>query len=285
MDDARTLGPRMEADLDPNEVAAYVAGRLTSEERASFEARAAADPEAQLLLRTLRRDAAPRRAVAWAWAGAAAAVLLVVGGTAWIVARRPLAPTEVAGVPERLVAAAADLARADPTSFDAFAPYRSDELVPAKSVTRGGVRWLAPRGTVLAAPTELRWSHPPRGGPVDVSIEGPDLAWSQAFAEERAPAPPLPPGRYVVTIRALASLAGNETRAGFVVAGADLRAEVERAATTIRRHAPPDLADLLLAHWALRRDLREEARAAAARAAEHGEAVRDAAQALLRFTD
>jgi hypothetical protein len=266
----------MEADLDPNEVAAYVAGRLTPRERASFEARAAADPEAQLLLRALREDAAPRRARLWSLA--AAVVLVAVGGSLWLARER----RGEESVHDRLVAAAADLARAEPVSFASFEPFRAEELAATESAMRGGARWVAPRGTVLTPPTELRWRNAPGSEEVAVSIEGPDVAWKQALRGERAPAPALVPGRYVVTLRPVGSLAAQESRAAFVVADGALRTEHERGVTAIRSRAPADLADLLIAHWALRRGLREEAREAATRARERSAPVREAADALLR---
>ena len=287
--------------LDPNLVAAYVDGSLHGEELASVRARLAADPEAMLLVRALQEEEAgthadPRAPVSadapvpgrpgapvgrgGAWRPAAAAlVLFAVGAAAFLLTGRG---PSAAPLPERLAEVAHRLRVEEPALFADFLPLSADDLERQASVSRGGVVWLGPRGVVLAAPDVFRWRNPRGATRAEVRLAGPALDWRREVAGERIAAPPLAPGRYVVTLRALDSLAAQSTRRTFVVADAEAAERYRQAVARIRERAPADIADVLVAHYALRARLVEEARAVVEGSTSTDVAVRQAMDELAR---
>jgi hypothetical protein len=190
-----------------------------------------------------------------------------------------------AGTLEARLAAEGERLRAtDPETFGALAPLRPEELDTAGPVPRGGgvVTW--PVGVLLERPTELRWRAPAGTTRVRVSVHGEGVDWSADAEGARCGAPPLPPGRYTVRIRALDALAGQDVRGAFVVASEAEAERHRRVLHRIRAEAPSDLADLLVAHHAIRSGLYEEARRAALAGRARGEA-RAMADALLRHVE
>lgn len=265
-------------ELDPNLVAAYVDGGLSAAERLAMERRLAADPEAQLLARTLRERPGSRKVL---WATMAAAAVVVAGVLLW----RTNEDAGVAPLDQRLTAVVAKLRAAQPDTFAEFAVLSDDELTEP-GARRGGGAWHAPRGLVLEAPKTFSWTAPEGAARVHIQVRGGTTNWSQDVesADGTVAAPKLAPGRYTVTLRALDTLAGQSTRAHFVVAEPDERAEVLRAITTIRDVCGDDLEDLVLTHFALRQGLYDIARDAGAKAQARGGAVQAAASRLLAHT-
>jgi hypothetical protein len=279
--------------LDPNLVAAYVADALSPEECAALEPRLRADPEARLLIEVLREEHAESAQGAqgveapavprghW-WLPAAAAVVLFAVGLA---ALRWRTPVPHADLPTRIAAAAADLRAHAPVIFGDFTPFDGDVGLPAAGATRGGVVWLGPRGVVLRAPDELRWRLPRDASRVEVTLVSPSFRWSAEVEGEHSPAPALPPGRYVVTIRALDSLAAQSTTRTFEIVDAAGVVRHQRALSLIRERAPADIADVLVAHYALRARLLDLARETLAASQSEDPAVQSALAELQRWVD
>ena len=265
-------------EIDPNLIAAYVDGGLSPAERLSLERRMAADPEAQLLLRTMRERRNP--AAVWLPIAAMAAAVLV-GFLMW--SKRGDEPALT--LEERLGSVVASL-RTDATEpFGEFALLSDDELTSGPSTRRGAVAWLHPRGLLLEAPSELRWTNPEDGAEMRVSLRGPGMKWTRDVEGSSVDVPALTPGRYVATLQSLDSLAGQKLRRTFVVADETERAELERAIALIRSKADDDIQDLVIAHFALRTRLYDVARAAATRATQGVGDVKSAAQRLVEHIE
>jgi hypothetical protein len=265
------------ASLDANAVAAAVAGPAHRPDPDAL----ACDPEAVLLQRTCVEEGMRRRRRLATLAAAAAVAVLGFG--AWFL--RPAARGPAAGTASTLAAAATHLQRVDPASFAGFVPLTAEELTATSGARRGGAAWLSPRGVLLDAPTTLRWRPAEGAGRTDISIEGAGTAWRTSVEGDSHPAPVLLPGRYVVTLRAVDALAGQTTRASFVIATPQEREVFERAVQSLRAHTAQDLRDLLEAHYALATGHREAAAAAAHRAAQGVAAVRAQAEVLLEHLD
>jgi len=196
--------------LDPNLVAAYVDGALEEPELSEVRARVAQDPEALLLVRALSETGAPvahsRPAMVLTAAAVVAALLLVALGASWFGRDEQV---DAAGLDTRLTVAASNLGERRPDLFEGFTPFESDELSPRSTPARGGAVWIAPRGLLLTHPSELRWKNPPGATRVELVLAGPDIDWRRELDEERLPVADLGPGRYVITLRGLDTLAGQ----------------------------------------------------------------------------
>ncbi len=245
-----------EGQLDPNLVAAYVDGALSQDEHDHVGRRLAADPEAMLIVRDLR-GARRRQRMTWTLVAAAAVVLVAlairlgVGGEAG-----PGLDFDA-----RLTLASAGLKTAEPERFAEFAILTDEELAVTSSIPRGGTTtWLGPVGLLLDAPTAFQWRLPEGAHAVRLTVAGEGTRWEEVVESDRVGAPPLPPGRYVVTLRPLGALAGQPLRRTFEVASPDVRAHHREATSSILANAPPDLAGILVAHYALRNHLYAEAR-------------------------
>jgi hypothetical protein len=292
--------------LDPNVIAAYVGGTLSEEEKGEAERRLAADPEAALLVRALREDlvdvhgedamahgppapastseaaARPERVVGGWWASAAAAIALFAVG---LVAFQ-LGPTpRRVDLQTRLTRATRELGQVAPEHFASFTPLEGSELQSLRGAARGGVIWLGPRGVVLEAPREFRWRNPEDGERAEVRLVGPTINWKREVRGNHVAAPELGPGRYVITIRSLDSLAAQSTRRTFEIADAESIARHARAMALIREHAPRDIADVLLAHYAIRSRLLDHARKTIAQSSSRDPAVHQAMEGLARYVE
>lgn len=269
-----------DTELDPNLIAAYVDGGLSPAERLAMERRLAADPEAQLLARTLRERSSSRGLIL---VTLAAAAVLVVGVVLW---RTQDPAPGAASLDSRLATVVAKLRTAEPTAFGEFATLSDDELTQP-GMRRGGGVWHAPRGMLLEAPKTFAWTGPEGATRVRLTLRGGSTNWSQDVDSPAGTldAPTLAPGRYVVTMRALDALAGQPTRASFVVADSEERADVHRAVTAIRDVCCDDLEDLVVTHYALRNGLFDLAHAAGTKALQRGGAVEASAARLLVHRD
>jgi hypothetical protein len=197
-----------------------------------------------------------------------AAAVLVAAVGAWLLARRGPATFE-----ERLTAAAGDLAEAAPALLGELVLPLGDARAAAAEV-RGGGRWVAPAGTLLEPPQEMRWTRPLGATRVRVRVQGEGFSWEREVEGESVAMPPLAPGRYVLGLQGVDSLARQEARRVIRVADAAEAQRHARALDEIRARAPADLADALVARYALRHRLLapaaeaiERLRAAGARAA------------------
>ncbi|MFO0931325.1 MAG: hypothetical protein U1E39_01300 [Planctomycetota bacterium] len=257
---------------DPNLVAAYLDGALPEAERRALERRLRVDPEAMLLVRALRADRR-RVKVRRVFLAVAAVVVAAVGLTTLFTRRDD--PSAAAG--ERLVAAAGRLRAEAPDLFEGFTPLSADELRGGNDARRGGGRVTWPVGVLLDAPTEVRFEAPTGATRVRLAIDGPAGRSVVEGGNGRVEVPPLPPGSYVVRMRALDALGAQEVRAAFVVLASDAARRHLDAFARIDATGG-DLAPLLRAHYAVRQALYREARAAA-QAASSG--APDDARALL----
>ena len=271
-----------EEPIDPNTLAAYVAGTLPSEEHDELAARISRDPEAMMLVRAMEEDARSVNTRRWSVAALAASVLLAVGLWWGSPADDTLDDVDV---DSRLLAAAERLGEREPELFGGFEPLTADALESEPAVTRGGATWLAPSGTLLQAPTTLRWKNAPDSTLVRVTLEGAAANWSEEVEGESVAAPPLAPGRYVVRLMPLDALGAQTTRAVFEIASADTRERLARADAALRAEVDDALADLLVAQHAVWAGYFGHARKAAELAAKREGAVAKHAARLLQHLD
>jgi hypothetical protein len=260
--DERLVGELVAASraaLDPNAVAVARGGASHLLEGVAL----GQDPEAALLLRMLGRRETRRRRTLQAALALAACVLAGF----LLLARSGPAPT--ASASQRFRAAVARLKGEDPL-FENLSPVTRDELAGASGVSRGGVTWVGPRGTVLEAPKTLRWRCLEGARRTHVTLRGPGVLFARDVEGASVGIPELGPGRYVVTLRPLGGFARQSSRHSFLVAGREERATYERARSILRAHAPSDLVDLIEAHYAFGRGYLEAAARAAARARSAG---------------
>jgi hypothetical protein len=288
---SRFGGGGPEACPDANRLAGLARGALDADERdavlrhlgACEECRGAVAALAEAGVHPAAVDAVPAsggagdargRVLRFPWgraglalAGAAAiaaAVLLVIGP-------RPTAPSST---DDRLAAAAAELARVEP-SLAGFRPLDAAERDAVESaVARGGLVVLAPAGRTGSSRPALRWRPVPGASSYDVVVTGEDGrdAWKGTSSGPSATVAgaELPPGAYVATVKSRGPVASETGRRSFEVVGGAERARHEAARAAIASRAPADLKDLLHAHLALRdgwwSEAEEAARAAAAAA-------------------
>jgi hypothetical protein len=242
------------------DVAAYVDGRLDSEQRARLEERMDSDPvlrqeveDLQALQAQMARFRGARvRPLPFA-ALAAAAAIAAVAVILW--RRPPLDPTPVASPSPVVVATSTDgdLSHLDPGMRDAVAAARRGTLPAPRGLEslRSGPATLmgpetaavfgpqSPLGTRVSAdaPT-LRWTAYPGATAYEVAVFDQDLrkqiASGPVAATEWTPAKPLARGRrYLWQVTALAggrrvtAPAPPAPEARFEVVGADVLAEVE----------------------------------------------------------
>ena len=268
--------------IDPNLMAAYVAGTLPPEQEEELAARIARDPEAMMLARAMQEDARSTRTRRMGFAALAASVLIAVG--LWWGGQGDDAGEDM-DVDTRLLAAAERLVERQPALFEDFAPLGDDELQRGDHVTRGGLTWIAPRGVLLEPPTEWRWSGAPAGDSVGLQITGPDCEYSKILEGDRAEAEHCGAGRYVVSLTAQNGLGGQSTRAVFEIADKERAANRARAEALIRAELDGPMADLLVAHHAIRGGFLVYARSLVDKAAAGDGAVAEAAAKLRAHLD
>ncbi|MBK8974352.1 MAG: hypothetical protein IPM29_00340 [Planctomycetes bacterium] len=268
---------------DENALAAFAEGRGAAAARESIERHVADCPDCQEVVacvapsatvRTLPRRARKARAVL-----AAAALVLVALGAHWLLrSPAPLAERlEVAA--RRLAAAEPDLFAGLPLSDDRLRPPRADEL-------RGRTEVAQPGGVLLETPPAFRWAARPVSSAWRCALfdgsgrevwrtetSAPELRWPSDAA-------PLAPGRYVFEAVADAVAGAVEVRGAFRIADGALRDQLLAARRALAAVGTPER-DLLLAQWALVRDLRDVA-VEAARAAWSDPTARDLARPTLR---
>lgn len=238
------------APLDPNQIAAYVDGSLSEREMRSTERRLLADPEAALLVGSLRASARANTASRWRLVMAVAAVVCLGIGLGIAKSRESIGPRP-STLSARLTDATERLRVRAPALFGDFTLPAADSLRESAPVIRGGVTWRAPRGLILDAPTHLKWTNPDGASRVRVALSGRDVRWSREVDGEMTRAPALPAGTYRVRIRALDGLAGQETRRTFTIVDPEAKARHAQAVRLIRESAAGDEAELLVAYYAL----------------------------------
>ena len=243
-----------------DDLAAYVEGRLDSEQRALLEERMADHPvlrqevEDLRALRAQMARARPEQGRRWPFAAlAAAAAIAAVAVILW--RRPPLEPPRVASRSPVVVATRkdGDLSHLDPAMRDAVdaarrgtlpAPRGLDSVVAASGTLMGPETVAAfgprsPLGTRVSTdrPT-FRWAAHPQARSYEVAVFDQDLrkqlASGPVAATEWTPANPLARGRaYLWQVTALVggrrvtAPAPPAPEARFAVAGADVLAAVE----------------------------------------------------------
>ncbi len=278
----RLLPRLLEVDAqppDPNLVAAYVAGTLDAETRRRVARSIEVDPESMFLVRALRADRR-RTNVRRALFSIAAVALAAVGLGIAMRGRE----SRLDSVDDRLVAAVASLRERAPDLFGTFALLSAESSPLGPAVVRGGGAITWPVGVMLAQPSEVRWRAAAGATRVHVTVLGTGFEWSVDADGDRHALPRLAPGRYVVSLRALDALAGQESRGTFVVASELESARHRRAYEAIAANASPELRALLEAHYAARQGLYAEAKRAATEAAARAE-VRREARVLLAYVE
>lgn len=268
--------------IDPNALAAYVAGTLPADEHDDLAARIARDPEAMMLVRAMQEDARAVTTRRWSVAALAASVLVAVG--LWWGGSHEESFDDV-DVDVQMLAAAERLVEREPELFGGFFPLGADALKTEERLTRGGAVWHAPTGKLLGAPELLRWVNAADSSLVRVTLAGPATQWSHEVEGTTVAAPALAPGRYVVSLTPLDALGAQTTRAVFEIAGPDARERLVRADEALRAEGGEPLADLLVAQHALWRGYYVHARQAAELAAKQGGRVAEAAARLLTHLD
>lgn len=229
----------------------------------------------------------------WVPFAVAAAILIAIGVR--IAGRETHVPTSG---DSRLVAAARDLSRAHPDLLAGFAPVSASEREAVlDDRPRAGISIVEPVGLLLDVPSKVSWTAPPDDTEVRlvvVDAQGETLG----SVSSRGKSVEMPGrarmeagGRYVLEVTGDGALGSSTLRRSFAVATNDARATWGKAAAAIRAEAPPELAEVLVAHAAARRGLLVEAfRVAEARAAANPDdaeasAIREYARKRLRSGD
>lgn len=289
-------GPCPPAD----QLGGFAEGRLVPGEREALErhlAECAACREVVVALSeeagpaTVRAPAAiPRRGPRWASVAAAAAVLaLALVGLRFLT--RPDDPGTARDTESALAAEAEGLVRADPGLFAGFAPLGRAERLEVRPVERSGSEFalLAPVGKVLAPPEELVWTRAPGAERYEIVIRDAQGRKPWTIPGAAAPAaggdvvrvpvaldpPPAAGESHLWKVSATGDTGDVQATATFSVAAPDEKDRLARAAVAIDTAAPPELAGLLKAHFALRSGFLAEAErhARAVVAARPGDAV------------
>lgn len=263
---------------DRNLLAALASGTLLDAERAPLEAHAAvcaacADAVAVAALAAsldepVRAAAPPPRSgrvrsfAAMATVAAAAAVLAVVA-FAWNASREPpRRDTETA-----LVAAAGELSARRADLFAGFEPLGPDErAAPVDDPVRGTPVGAWPRGHVRSQRPEFRWDSRPGAQSWDLRLcagDGTEI-WRRTcaappFSYPSDAAPLTPGGRYLFVAEARGALGTVEARSAFGVLDDAAARAFDDGVAEIRRVFPDALGPLLASHFALRRQLVDEA--------------------------
>ena len=265
--------PGADPCLDSNLLAGLAAGRLLPAEREAVEAHlAVCDACRGLALRMAPerpsatnwpKDARPGSRLRVWWLAAAA---ILVGGIVWAWGETPPADVQLVAQAERLRQQEPDLL-ADLVPLD-----HGERLRPREGAVRGGpLRLIWPAGTILETRPQPRWESPERSGSVVVSMRAADgsvgfreTVDGQTLAFPESAASLAPGTSYEWSITDRRRLASSEL--AFRVADEAQHDRVVAALRTIRASAPPEFAELLCAHFALRHHVLAEAEAAARRA-------------------
>lgn len=270
--------------LDANLLAGLAEGRLLPAERETAEAHlAVCDACRGLALRMVQaRPPANRSSLrTWSWqtAGWLAAAAILVASVVWAWRDLPTVDAQLVAQAERLRQDASDL-------LDDFAPLdRGERLRPGAGAVRSGpLRPISPAATILESRPSLRWESPQGSGRVSVSMRSADgsvvfdeAVDGQTLAYPESAASLVSGTSYEWSITDLRGLSSSER--AFRVADEAERDRFMAGLRTIRARATPELAELLCAHFALRRNVLAEAEAAARRAL-----ARDAQDRVARET-
>lgn len=175
----------------------------------------------------------------------------------------PAAPRDVDA---EVAAAAQRLAAAHPDLFAGFTLLSGPELSATSDRKPDGIAVNAPRETVLATRPRFRWKRTGQAKVYALTLRGGD--GKDLFTQRvEALASDLPSdrpdlargGSYTWSVKARRGSGPVDGALAFRVASADEAARFEAQARAVRADVPADLADLLLAHVALRAGLLEEA--------------------------
>src|SRR5262245_5337813 len=269
-------------------------GRLLANEREGLEAHLDRCGRCRGIAEVLSRKAASpagRKAFGLPARFAAAAVLAALAAFAFgpdlLSAIRGKETQAPAGTQERLLSAAADLARARPDLFRGFVPLSRDErLARGPQLRAGDLALLSPSGRILETRPAFRWEAASgREDEIVLRTARGETLWRGTARPPRLEYPPeapdLRPGvRYVWEV----ARAGRRT---FATASAEERAAFEAGVKEIETRGPASLRPLLVAHLALRGEFFAEAERAARAflAAEPADAVgRETLAHVLRRT-
>jgi len=256
---------------DLNLLAGSAEERLEGAERASVATHLASCADCRDAVAAVRASLAPEpagrpsRRTVLRWIPAAAVALIAAG-----VALRfsggldsPSASTDA-----RLRESAGVLGRAHPALFAGFRPLGIDELGREPSVLRSGAAFAAyPQERILERRPDLRWVSEAGDSPWRVRLlrqtDGARLMDSETTETRFAlpdSASDLEPGvAYVWEAISDAATGRLEVRAAFSVATPDERRSLEEGFRIVDREFPADLAGLVKAHWAIRREFLGEA--------------------------
>jgi hypothetical protein len=272
--------------LGDDDLLAWTERRLPEARAEVVEAHLAACADCRALTDTLGADLAALGASAGgggrlllSWLPLAAAAAILVGVAAYLLVEHGSAPG-APDVDQRLVATAADLAKSDPALFGGFRPLTAEERrAGALAAERGDGRVLAPAGTSDETRPQFRWAFAGFVDAVTVTVlaaDGRTLLKREAAAGTSAldwpsDVPALAAGAtYVVKLFARSVDASVGAARTFRVASAEEARRHADAVARIRARAPAHLADLLVAHLALRAERLLEAQRAAEAAVKAG---------------
>jgi hypothetical protein len=209
----------------------------------------------------------------------------------WLASPERSAPLSV---DERLRITALELARIEPALFGGFELLGCEERRTNPGATlRGDCTILTPSGTILEGRPSFRWwsTLPAERWRVSLHTAAGAPLWSARAVETELAFPreaaDLTAGGFLVEIRGEGGPRELLARRVFEVAEDEDRDLWKRAQVAIDTHAGEPLGALLKAHWALRRDLFDEAERWARFAATGGErvALETLYQVLLRKRD
>ncbi len=254
---------------DDNLVAAWAERRLEGERLARVEEHLSRCDACRAAGGELRGEfAIPSLSTARASRGVrlravAAAALLALGAGALYVARRP-GPS--ASDEARLVEVAQRLSREHPELYaDLKLVDAAERAATSTDVTRAGLAVLEPAGTIFPGSPRMACTEVAGATSYEFTLYDArgKMIWRRpsgaATTLAAADRPELDDGTYIVDVAATGALGKASASRTFRVASAAARTGWGQAVETVRR-AEPDLADLVLAHLAVRRDYLLEAR-------------------------
>jgi hypothetical protein len=203
-------------------------------------------------------------------------LLALVAGLAvgawWVFGRSGSGGTGGASAPparleDVLTKAAGDVVIRHPDLFPGFTPLDAETLKAARpDAAGGGIAAIGPREVVLSTRPTFRWHASGRAQVHTLALKGADgkEAWSKRIDGVGTPfpadAPELARGSsWTWSVKARRQTGPVEGTLSFRVAGEEEAKRFEAQAKAVREIAPASVADLLLAHVALRAGLLEEA--------------------------
>ncbi|HLQ37500.1 MAG TPA: zf-HC2 domain-containing protein [Planctomycetota bacterium] len=266
--DAAARGNYSAACPDPNQLAGFVEGRLSAQERSTVEAHlGTCDRCAEVVAALAGEDADARPVVCssrkWQFLGvvAAAALIAALGLWWWLPGGTPTVTIEL------LAQTASRLAAARPDLLADLRPLRAEELAdPGSGAVRGDLAITAPAGKLLATQPDFDW-------PGEPSVQQWTLVVSAADANElwrvQVPAPPVtfPADKpqlswgtsYLCAVEGESAQGMVRSSRAFAVASAAEVLAFRQACEAIKSGAAPAQGGLLQAHLAVRRGFWGEA--------------------------